>query len=67
MVGTIGSWGLDGGLNRLLDTLEEETVFELEVKATKAPKCPSPWESSSDSLLYLQRLEPLRRASVCKV
>ena len=58
---------MDGGLNRLLDTLEEERVFGLEIKATKAPKRASPWESSPDSLLYLQRLEPLRCASVGKV
>ena len=58
---------MGGGLNRLLDTLEEETVCGLEIKATKAPKCPSPWESSPDSLLYLQRLEPLSCASVGKV
>lgn len=53
MVGTIGSWGVDGGLNRLLDMLEEETVFGLKTKVTKAYKCPSPWEPSPDSLLYL--------------
>ena len=44
---------MDGGLNRLLDKLEEETVFGLGTKLTKAHKCPRPWEPSPDSLLYL--------------
>ena len=53
MVGTVGTWGMDGGLNRLLDMLEEETVFGFKTKVAKAHKCPSPWEPPPDSLLFL--------------